>query len=511
MLILMGVGLLFNSTPAQAILAAGRATPDVPTVFAAPANYIVHGAHINPVSTYPQEVSNFETSVGKNIGIIMYFFGWTRMTEGSNGAGPCDDGFLPGMAFAGSHFKPGDTGGRAVMITWEPLPQPNIQNIGSPGPSAYDNILSGQFDTLIDTCADELKAWSNKTFLMRFMHEMNIADATWWAGQPYNLKPDGTGDTDKYKQVWRYVWQRFKDKGVKNVEWVWSPNYASNPNFAWNDMNNYYPGDQYVDWIGLSGYNWMGAIPFQSYSDLYNAALTDLQCRYAKPIMNAEMGSAPYSNGNDNPSSQEGWVADAYQRAQTFPLVRAVVWYNDFSGNNLGGTDFRIWYTPNGYLTTPPGLVDPGVTNAYKNAVSASAFTSSFNSTQLLNPPMTRCPGDAVSGNGVLSARPMSAIVARTGATTASFSIGAFGLGTDTVFTIRGCPHGAICHFASSDGTRSANRPAPWSGDTLIVTASSDTPLGPFTLTISGGGTSVQIQLTVLQSIQHIFIPAVQN
>ena len=354
--------------------------------FSAPANYIVLGAHISPVPTYPTEIRNFENRVRRTAEIIMYFNPWDRLTEDpKTHVGPCDNGFLPRQVDYNAPAKPGMIGGHVIMITWEPL----TGFLGTPGPAAYDNVLNHQYDSLIDTCANELKAWSNKTFLIRFMHEMNIADEDWWAGQPYNRKPDGTGDTDKFKQVWRYVWQRFHNLGVTNVQWVWSPNFASNPGVAWNNMNNYYPGDQYVDWIGLSGYNWMGPIPFQSYSFLYNAVLTDLQCRYAKPIMHAEIGSAPYSNNNDSPPNKEGWIAYAFQRAQAFPLVRAFVWFNDYAQHNTNSADFRVWTSTDFSYPSPDNWssVPDSVTNAYASAIADSSFTSSYNSSQLLNLP----------------------------------------------------------------------------------------------------------------------------
>lgn len=494
---------LLSSRPAP-LAPEPAAVPRVAAAFAAPAGYIVEGAHISPVLDYPIEIHNFETAVGRPAGIIMYFRPWDRLTvDPKTGAGPCDDGFLPRQVDAGFPVKPGDPNGHVIMITWEPL----SGIIGTPGPAAFDNILNHQFDSLIDACANELKAWSNKLFLIRLMHEMNIPSEPWGTGYSYNQKPDGTTDTGKFQQVWRYVWQRFHNLGVKNVQWVWSPNFASNPDVPWNNMNNYYPGDQYVDWIGLSGYNWMGAIPFQSYSFLYDKVLTDLQCRYAKPIMHAEIASAPYA-GNFIPQDQVSWIADAYQRAQTFPLVRAVVWFNDHAYHSASGPDFRVFAINDPAYPNDPG-VPQNITDAYANAIQGSAYTSNYNSAQLLNPPMTRCPGDVVSGNGVLSARPATAMIGKTGGTSARFDIGAFGLGSDTTFTIRGCPPGATCHFVSSGSPRSSNQPAPWSGDVLVVTAGPDTHLGTFTLTINGDGTSVQFQVTVVQSIIRNFMPAI--
>lgn len=480
--------------------------------FVAPANYIVHGVHLNPVANpnphhYHQEISNFGTAVGKDVGLVMYFRPW------DNVATPCDDGYLPRFVDPGAPAKPGAVNGRVILLTWEPLPI-----LANPGPSDYDNILAGQYDALIDNCASQLADWSNKTFLIRFMHEFNITDSPWWAGHSYNRKSDGTGDTDKFKQVWRYVWQRFYNaqnaKGVHNVQWVWSPNYGSNPPDAWNDLHNYYPGDQYVDWIGLSGYNWMGIggqSPFQSYADLYAAVIPDLQCRYAKPILHAEIGAATASGYPTPPANKEGWITEAYATMRTFPLLRAVSWFNDYAFHNVNNADFRVWTNSNVGYNGNPGLVLPSITNAYAAAVSNNAFTSTFDSSRLLNPPMTRCADDSVSANGVLGARPASAFVARTGATSTTFQVGALGLSNDTNFTVSGCPANATCRFASSNTGTSTTRIAPWSGDLLIVEATGSTALGTFTLTVNGAGTSTTVQVTVVQELQRLFLPLVRR
>ena len=42
------------------------------------------------------------------------------------------------------------------------------------------------------------------------------------------------------------------------VEFVWSPNYISN---IYPHYSHYYPGDDYVDWVGVDGYNWGSGDP----------------------------------------------------------------------------------------------------------------------------------------------------------------------------------------------------------------------------------------------------------
>ncbi len=482
--------------------------------FAAPAGYIVHGVHLNPTSStqrsgvpnYVDEIANFQTAAGKNLGIVMYFRPWDSVTV------PCDDGFLPHAVDAwppnGSNGKPGINPTRAIMLTWEPRPM-----LANPGPSAYDNVLSGQYDTLITNCANQLKQWSNKTFIIRYMHEMNITDSPWWAGHSYNQRSDGTGDTDKFKQTWRYVWQKFHDLGVTNVQWLWSPNWGSNPPDAWNAIPNYYPGDQYVDWIGLSGYNWfpyLGYAAPQTYVELYDGVLQDLQCRYAKPILHAEIGST-----HTGEQSKTAWMQDAYTRLQTYPLLRAVVWFNDYAYHNTSQADFRVWQNTNVSYVPPVGGVFPAdplfgspqpasITTDYKNQIADTSFTATFDASKLMNPPTTRCAGDTLSSDSVLSTRTTAQLVGRSGATATAFRIGALGLPANaTLGTVSGCAAaGLTCTW--SDGTLTA----PWDAADLAVSANGSSSLGTHTLTITDSAArQLSVQVTVLDTLSQVYLP----
>jgi beta-mannanase len=433
----------------------------------------------------------------------MYFISFTYT---------CDDGYLPQY----TNTPPGDSTSRAIMITWSPFDDGSASH----GPAKYDNILNGSYDSYINACAAALAARPTQKFLIRFMHEMNLKSSPsewpWNAGQPWNAKPDGSGDTDKFKQVWRYVHDKFVAAGATNVQWVWSPNWSSNPDpstpgYAWNDIHNYYPGDAYVDWIGLSGYNWYPFLGYTSpstYSAIYNAVLTDLQCSYAKPIVHAEIGST-----DSLQQSKASWIADAYMQMTHYPLLRSVVWFNDFSFHATDQADFRVVFgTGNNYGPLPLHPAPPinsSWTTAYNSAVSPATFTPTYDSSKLLNPPMTRCASDSVSNNGVLGVRPATNLVGKTGTTTTNFSVGALGLSSDTNFTVSGCPADVTCTFASSGTGTSATRTAPWSGDTLNISVSGGATVGPYTLTISGGGTSTTVQLTIAQSISSAYLPLV--
>lgn len=57
----------------------------------------------------------------------------------------------------------------------------------------------------------------------------------------------GYDGAETYKQLWQYMFNYFKDKGINNLIWVWTSCNAKDAAF--------YPGDEYVDIVGIDIYN----------------------------------------------------------------------------------------------------------------------------------------------------------------------------------------------------------------------------------------------------------------
>lgn len=85
-----------------------------------------------------------------------------------------------------------------------------------------------------------------------FGHEMN---GHWY--------PWGTKDTTAatFVKAWRHIHDLFQEEGATNVVWVWSPNVV-NP-VPSVKLEPYWPGDAYVDWVGIVGY-WRRPAPTPS-------------------------------------------------------------------------------------------------------------------------------------------------------------------------------------------------------------------------------------------------------
>ena len=323
---------------------------------------IANGAHIRPVTNYGDAVNTYNSTSGKPLAIVMYFTDWSGIPNNP----AVFDGYLPDQIRASvppSNYP-------VIMLTWQPMngraSEGCDKDYGTSIP--LSTITQGKCDNYLREFAAELSMRPER-FMLRFAHEMNITDSPWWPGH-YSQ------DASAYVAMWKHVHDVVagiqNTYGKHNIEWVWSINYASNPSDAWNAIPNYYPGNAYVDWIGVSGYNWYNApghnIPWKSFCDLFDSVLRSLASSYAKPQVLTEIGSA------GSATEKAGWIQDAFSKMPQYPFLRGVVWFNDFAYASPSQADFRVINTP--YFSSYP--VSGQVLSAYQNAIGSSTFTSTL-------------------------------------------------------------------------------------------------------------------------------------
>ncbi|WIM99172.1 glycosyl hydrolase [Actinoplanes oblitus] len=175
--------------------------------------------------------------------------------------------------------------------------------------TAYAEITSGRSDKLIAAAARNLRRFG-RPVLLRWAWEMN---GNWfdWCGARNGDDPAG------YVTAWRRIHRIFQEQDATNVAWVWSPNWNSWPRTDWNVYASYYPGDKYVDWVGVSGYNLEGERPGTLYDPIYRA--------YAKrkPIILSEIGAVDHGG-----STKADWIAEFSRYMRTRPKIGAVVWFD---------------------------------------------------------------------------------------------------------------------------------------------------------------------------------------
>ncbi|MCX5913711.1 MAG: glycosyl hydrolase [Deltaproteobacteria bacterium] len=151
-----------------------------------------------------------------------------------------------------------------------------------------------------------------------FMTTMEESNGNWYYwGQNRDFVP-----------AWRNIWQIFEDQGANQyATWVWETYCVeANPSNV-RDPEQFYPGDKYVDWIGLSAFAKRKYPttdgPFDSQISKTCERMRKLSPQ--KPIMQAEFGK---TNAYDQPK----WLNDAYKSIkQDFPAIKAAIQWDNVS------------------------------------------------------------------------------------------------------------------------------------------------------------------------------------
>ena len=219
--------------------------------------------------------------------------------------------------------------GSVPMITWEPWVvdfdekiRTNLPRVAEREYASLAAIARGDYDFYIVPFAKAAAAYGKPMFL-RFAHEMNDPYRYPWGPQNGNRPED-------FIAAWRHVHLVFQKMSANNVLWVWSP-HISMPWFEY-----YYPGAEYVDWIGVGILNYGNVASWSrwwSFHQILEKAYPSL-LKLEKPIVVCEFGTV--ANGG-NPYE---WYRQAfYHLDHTYQRgIRAVVFFNQESDVTMGPT-----------------------------------------------------------------------------------------------------------------------------------------------------------------------------
>ncbi len=227
--------------------------------------------------------------------------------------------------FYAETFEPMAQAGRTIQLAWEPhdfAKDPNNQP-----EYRLQTITAGNHDDDIRRWARELRDFGHEV-LFRPMCEMN-GDWVAWAG---NANGNSPGD---YIPAWRHIHDIFVEEGATNVKWVWSPNRDGSIASAQATFDTYYPGDAYVDYIGMNGYNWgrlyttpQWTSQWQMLDEVFGYSYDVAVANTDKPVVICETATTEVGGDAANGGKAE-WIRDAFEQLpQRFPRVELITWFN---------------------------------------------------------------------------------------------------------------------------------------------------------------------------------------
>ena len=253
------------------------------------------------------------------------------------------------MTFAGTFHSVNENDGvaggwsntrEALNAVWAGQATP-FANLTVPASAA--SIASGAWDGKINEWASHLQQFldlgGGRSLVLAPLQEMN---GNWTS---YGCDPAN------FISAYRRVVDIIRGRGIDEtkVRFAFAPNGWTSPGCG--SIGSYYPGNAYVDVIGISAYRWAdGANVFSVMGDTVNQVAGAFP---GKPIIIAQTGAWPSA-------SKDQWIREMFSWAASNPSVVGIVYFNLNKTGEPGETDWRVW-------------VNPTVNAGWRDAVRASS------------------------------------------------------------------------------------------------------------------------------------------
>lgn len=268
-----------------------------------------------------EEITAYETIVGQRVAWVYFSNNWYR-----------------NRLFPRQTADVIRSSGAAPFIRLMLRPSPEEANPAAmkKNPFTLQAIIDGKFD-------DDLKAWAQAArefgspLIVEYGTEVNGKWFCWngkWHGAGKN---DGFGDPQKpdgperFVAAFRHIVATMRAQGASNIAWVFHVNADDDPAAAWNRFENYYPGDDVVDWLGVSAYGAQTPTEKdepQSLREALDAAYPRMvKMAPCKPIMLLEFGC---TQGHPK-VKPEVWARAALEDTLggRWPKIAGFSWWNE--------------------------------------------------------------------------------------------------------------------------------------------------------------------------------------
>jgi hypothetical protein len=212
-------------------------------------------------------------------------------------------------------------------------------------------IIKGKFDKEFKKWAEDAGDFADP-LIVEFGLEMN---GNWfpWSGV-YNEK-----NPEKFKKAYRHIIDIFRKAGADNVTFMYHVNYGSAPEESWNTMAAYYPGDKYIDWIGMSLYGAQKPTDeWEEITELFDAPYNELAgISPNKPLAIIEFGVVEHP-------LKPRWIKNFFDiiKSEKYNRIKAVSYWHS------------IWENEDNTISNLRLDSSPESLKAYKEAISDKFF-----------------------------------------------------------------------------------------------------------------------------------------
>ena len=261
--------------------------PDAPTSAARPlppGSYL--GVYEPGVPESYAGVSTFAASTGVRPSVVVYYSGWLEKFQARFAA-------------------------LAIHHDAVPLVQINPEGV------SIKAIASGQYDSYWRSYASAVRAFGHRV-IISFGHEMN---GSWYSWGYRHTSPA------VFVAAWRHIVTIFRRGGADNVTWLWTIN-ISECRCRIDSPAHWWPGNSYVNWVGIDGYYYK---PSWKFASLFGPTIKAVRELTLDPILISET-AAPAS-------IQPAKIPDLFRGIRAYGLL-GFVWFDVNKGHPY--EDWRI-------------------------------------------------------------------------------------------------------------------------------------------------------------------------
>lgn len=225
-------------------------------------------------------------------------------------------------------------------------------------------IIDGKFDEALRQWARDARDVA-RPLLAEFGTEVN---GSWF---PWNGRWNGGGATEGYgdaavadgperfRDAYRRIITICREEGARNIVWFFHVNTARPAPESWNTMAAYYPGDDYIDWLGISvfGSQRVGR-EWRSFTETFDESYAEFEAiSQTKPLAVLE-----YAVVEDPASGDKAlWIAEALGAIKNdrYPRIKAVSYWHESWGSPESRIQLRIDSSPAALAAYKKAIADP--------------------------------------------------------------------------------------------------------------------------------------------------------
>lgn len=247
--------------------------------------------------------------------------------------------------------------GQVPHVFWQPF----LPNQDETSEEINRDIANGEWDDEIELWARSIADWiydedgDHRRLYINLAPEFNGDWSPWSPAL-------GDDDEEDFVGMWQRVHNIFDEYGITEefVQWIWTLDNTTRG----VDRAACYPGDEYVDWCGIHGYNWASWEGWQTPEEVYGPTLSFIDDLTNKPVAITEFASSSETeNGDHDPAAKNEWLTDAYAYLEANNVQMSL--YFDLTKE----TDWSVFDAQYGHTTAEVDGTSYEVYPAYRDAV----------------------------------------------------------------------------------------------------------------------------------------------